>query len=71
MDVDPACAPLTFSEDFARYLAHRPGCLVLLGNGTDGHHGAPLHSPHYDFNDDALAAGVAFWTRLVLTGPRQ
>jgi metal-dependent amidase/aminoacylase/carboxypeptidase family protein len=43
-----------------------PGALVFLGNGTapDGtvHN---VHTPHYDFNDDAIAAGVAFWDRLV------
>ena len=24
-----------------------------------------VHTPHYDFNDEAIAAGVAFWVRLV------
>jgi hippurate hydrolase len=42
------------------------GALVFLGNGTapDGtvHN---VHTPHYDFNDEAIGAGVAFWVRLV------
>ena len=64
-EVDAAFAPRGFSEDFARFLRHRPGCFMLLGNGTDGAHGSGLHSPHYDFNDAALPFGVEYWTRLV------
>ena len=64
--LDPSCAAVGFSEDFARYLQHRPGCLVLMGNGTEGRHGLTLHSPGYEFNDGALPVGVAFWTQLVL-----
>ena len=47
--------PLTVAEDFARFLDHRPGCFVLIGNGGDS---APLHSPNYDFNDEALIHGA-------------
>lgn len=54
--------PMSGSEDFAYYLQHRPGCFVRLGNGA----GRPmLHSAKYDFNDDNLTIGAAFWTRLV------
>lgn len=50
------------SEDFAYYLQERPGCFVRLGNGT----GRPLlHNPRYDFNDENLTIGAAYWTRLV------
>lgn len=56
-----------FSEDFAEFLAHRPGAFILMGNGTEGSHAMPLHNPGYDFNDDAIAHGVAFWTQLALT----
>jgi hippurate hydrolase len=59
-------APITGGEDFALMLEATPGALVFLGNGTapDGtiHN---VHTPHYDFNDEAIAAGVAFWVRLV------
>jgi len=24
-----------------------------------------LHNPHYDFNDEILAPGIAYWVRLV------
>jgi hippurate hydrolase len=53
--------PVPGSEDFAYYLLHKPGCFLRLGNGD----GAMLHHPRYDFNDDILTVGAAFWTRLV------
>jgi hippurate hydrolase len=52
---------VTGSEDFAYYLLHKPGSFLRLGNGEDG---AMLHNPHYDFNDEILTVGAAFWTRL-------
>ena len=53
-----ACStePMTGSEDFARFLAHVPGCFSFIGNGEAS---APLHSPDYDFNDAALVHGAA------------
>jgi amidohydrolase len=63
--VDADHAPMGFSEDFAQFLHHRPGCLMLLGNGGEGPHGRSLHHPGYDFNDAALALGVAYWCSLV------
>ena len=53
--------PVTGSEDFAYFLQHRPGCFLRLGNGEEG---AMLHNPKYDFNDDILTTGAAYWTRL-------
>jgi hippurate hydrolase len=53
--------PVTGSEDFAYYLQHKPGCFLRLGNGLDG---ASLHNPKYDFNDEILTTGAAYWTRL-------
>lgn len=50
------------SEDFAYFLQQRPGCFVRLGNGV----GKPmLHNAGYDFNDDNLTVGAAYWSRLV------
>ena len=57
--------PMSFSEDFAHFAAAVPSCFLLLGNGEVGAHGQPLHSNDYDFNDDVLPIGVAFWTELV------
>ena len=65
LDIAPDRQPMSFSEDFAHFAAVVPGCLLLLGNGEVGAHGQPLHSDDYDFNDDVLPTGVAFWTELV------
>lgn len=60
------CAPIMPSEDFGVFAQHVPPCFAFLGNGVDdGAGGTPLHSRGYDFNDDALPAGVAYFTRLV------
>jgi amidohydrolase len=63
-NVRPSLAPSMGAEDFAFMLEKRPGCYVWVGNGpTDG--GRILHNPHYDFNDDILPIGVAYWGELV------
>ncbi|WP_293572730.1 amidohydrolase [Phaeobacter sp.] len=62
--VDDAYGRVGFSEDFAAYLDHRPGAFILMGNGTDGANGKPLHNPGYDFNDDAIEHGVNLWCAL-------
>lgn len=57
---------ITGGEDFAFMLQAKPGAIVFLGNGTapDGtvHN---VHTPTYDFNDEAIPSGVSFWARLV------
>ena len=62
---DSASTPKLFSEDFAHFAAVRPGCFVLIGNGTKGAYARPLHSADYDFNDAALEVGSSFWVTLV------
>ncbi len=59
------CEPFTISEDFANMLQLRPGCYGLLGNGTDSVGGCGLHNPNYDFNDNILLKGAAYWVQLV------
>ena len=54
---------ITGSEDFAYMLQQRPGCLVRLGNGS-GENVPMLHTARYDFNDDNLTVGAAYWVRL-------
>ncbi len=59
--------PLTGSEDFAFMLEQVPGSYVLIGNGTGsgpGEGGCMVHNPGYDFNDDNVATGSAFWVLL-------
>ncbi|HEY0121474.1 MAG TPA: M20 aminoacylase family protein [Rhizobium sp.] len=56
--------PSTAGDDFAFFGQNAPGCYVWLGNGP-AVDGALHHNTAYDFNDDAIASGVAFWTTLV------
>jgi amidohydrolase len=58
--------PVTGGEDFAFLMEARPGALVFLGNDPAGGGAVHnVHTPHYDFNDDAISVGVAYWTSLV------
>jgi amidohydrolase len=62
--VDRAVAPVMGSEDFAYMLEHKPGAYIFMGGGGDDD--APmLHSPDYDFNDEALPYGASYWAKLV------
>jgi hippurate hydrolase len=65
LETIPDRPPMSFSEDFAHFSATVPGCFLLLGNGQDGPCGQPLHSNDYDFNDDLLPIGAAFWSALI------
>jgi amidohydrolase len=56
--------PSTAGDDFSFFAQNVPGCYVWLGNGP-AIDGALHHNPAYDFNDIAIASGVAFWTALV------
>jgi amidohydrolase len=58
--------PMMGGEDFAYFLEACPGAYIIIGGGkTDKDPG--LHSPHYDFNDEALPIGAAYWVRLAET----
>jgi hippurate hydrolase len=57
---------LTASEDFAFMLEKIPGCYLFIGNGDGDSAGACMvHNPGYDFNDDNIATGAAYWKALV------
>ena len=56
--------PSTAGDDFSLFAQKAPGCYVWLGNGP-AINGALHHNTAYDFNDEAIASGVAFWTELV------
>ncbi|MGR9044983.1 MAG: M20 aminoacylase family protein [Gammaproteobacteria bacterium] len=62
--VDSAPTPSMGSEDFAFMLQEKPGCYLWIGNGPSAG-GCLLHNPHYDFNDDILPIGSAYWIKLV------
>jgi amidohydrolase len=56
--------PCMGSEDFAFMLQQKPGCYLWIGNGASNNN-CLLHNPHYDFNDEILPTGVAYWVKLV------
>ncbi|XAZ22728.1 M20 family metallopeptidase [Sinorhizobium sp. B11] len=56
--------PSTAGDDFAFFGKNAPGCYVWLGNGP-AVDGALHHNTAYDFNDEALGYGVAYWVSLV------
>lgn len=58
--------PMMGGEDFAYFLQACPGAYIVLGGGK-GANDPGLHSPHYDFNDDALPIGAAYWVKLAET----
>jgi len=54
------------SEDFAFMLERVPGSYLVIGNGDGDSAGAcTVHNPGYDFNDDNIAIGAAYWMLLV------
>ncbi|MFT0532392.1 M20 aminoacylase family protein [Castellaniella hirudinis] len=56
---------LTGSEDFAYMLERCPGSYLLIGNGAGEQPGACMvHNPGYDFNDDNIGIGAAYWVHL-------
>ncbi|NLT16274.1 MAG: amidohydrolase [Clostridiales bacterium] len=56
-------APLMTAEDFAYYQREVPGLFLFLGcRNEDKGHVHALHTPRFDFDEAALAAGLeAFW----------
>lgn len=63
-NVDLAPMPSMGGEDFSFMLERKPGCYIWLGNGPAGG-GRTLHNSRYDFNDDILVLGAAYWCALV------
>jgi hippurate hydrolase len=64
--VEADIAPSMGAEDFSFMLNARPGAFIWIGNGRapgGGSHG--IHTPQYDFNDDILPIGSAYWVSLV------
>lgn len=59
--VDADMQPTMAAEDFGFILRKVPGAFMFIGNGDS----ASLHNPKYDFNDEAIPFGVAYWVDLV------
>jgi metal-dependent amidase/aminoacylase/carboxypeptidase family protein len=51
------------AEDFAFYLDRVPGVFLRLGLGEES---ASLHNPEFDFNDQALEAGITVMCAVAL-----
>lgn len=51
------------AEDFAYYLEKVPGAMLRLGLGDEW---PRLHSPQFDFNDEAIETGIALLAGLAL-----
>ncbi|MGO7593833.1 M20 aminoacylase family protein [Rhizobium leguminosarum] len=62
--VQTSFPPSTAGDDFAFFAQNAPGCYVWLGNGP-AVDGALHHNTAYDFNDEALGYGAAYWVALV------
>lgn len=62
-DVLTEFPPSTAGDDFAFFAQEVPGSYVWLGNGP-AVDGALHHNTGFDFNDDAIATGVAFWAEV-------
>ena len=62
--VNPEFGLVTPGEDFAFMLKEKPGCYFFLGGSRADGSDRPLHHPAYNFNDDLLPIGAAFWTEL-------
>ncbi|MCR0980661.1 M20 aminoacylase family protein [Roseomonas populi] len=59
-------APLVLgAEDFSQMLEARPGAFMFMGNGGGGATSEGLHTPNYDFNDEAIPYGVGYWVSVV------
>ncbi len=59
--VDANTPKLMGSEDFAWMLQRCPGSYLFIGNGVSG---PMVHNPAYDFNDEILLTGAAYWCAL-------
>ena len=59
--VDGNTRTLMGSEDFAWMLQRCPGSYLFIGNGVSR---PMVHNPAYDFNDDILLTGAAYWGAL-------
>jgi len=62
--VNTAPTPSMGAEDSAFMLQQKPGCYIWIGNGSSQGN-CLLHNPNYDFNDEILPLGAAYWVKLV------
>ena len=63
--------PSMGSEDFAYYLNEVPGCYVRFGACREGWENIPLHSPSFDFDEEVLKVGAAYYDKVVRVALRK
>ncbi len=56
--------PSLGGEDFAFYLQNVPGCFVRFGAAREGHEKISSHSPNFDFDEEVLRVGAAYFSEL-------
>lgn len=49
------------AEDFSYYMEKIPGAYVRFGGQVPGKEGFPAHSSKFDFDEEALAVGAAYY----------
>ncbi|MFU8828048.1 MAG: M20 metallopeptidase family protein [Phycisphaerales bacterium] len=60
--------PTMGGEDFSYYGHHCPACFFLLGLRPESMDSYPnVHTPKFDFNDDAIALGIELFCALALS----
>ncbi len=68
-NVNGECEALLASEDFSYFLEKIPGCYGFVGNGhksTEEGNLIGLHHKKYDFNDEILPVGAAYFVSLMM-----
>jgi hippurate hydrolase len=69
--VVPMEHPSMGSEDFAYYLKEAPGCYVRFGARRGGWENVPLHSPSFDFDEEVLRVGAAYFDEVARAALRE
>jgi hippurate hydrolase len=59
--------PMMGGEDFAYFLQSCPGAYIAIGGLPKGGEGIGLHNPRYNFNDEIIPVGAAYWVKLAET----
>jgi len=65
--VVPMTRPVMGGEDFSFYGAHAKACFFTLGLCPEGGDYPKVHTPEFDFNDDAAPTGIEMLVRCALS----
>jgi amidohydrolase len=58
-------------EDFSRYLEKVPGAYIRIGAQVKGLEGFPAHSSKFDFDEEAMNVGIAYYRSIVEVAGRK